>query len=212
MYDDIHRFHVLSSVPDLPDSMAQKGLREKLLCGGCETHLSRFEKYARGVLSGGVPLDYKKEGRVVQVYGVDYTQFKLFQLSILWRAGVSTLQMFEKVELGPHESTLRRMLLESDPGYEHSYACIMFGLVDESGNRMDMIVQPRKIHIDGHACYRFIVGGFMWVFFVTNRKPTGSYKVGFLKATGELVFVIKNILEAKDIVNFAKARGRLGRA
>jgi hypothetical protein len=206
MYDEIHRFHVLSSVPDLPDSMSQKGLREKLLCGACETHLSRFEMYARNVLSGGVPLEYKKEGRVVQVYGVDYAQFKLFQLSILWRSGISTLEMFKKVKLGPHESELRRMLVESDPGLEHTYGCIMFGLVDDTGNRMDMIVQPRKIHIDGHACYRFIFAGFMWVYFVTNRKPTGQYTAGFLKTTGELVFVIKNILEARDIVNFAKAR------
>ena len=67
MYDDKHSFHVLSSVPELPDSMVQKGLRELLLCGDCETHISCFERYARGVLSGGVPLDYKKEGRVVQV-------------------------------------------------------------------------------------------------------------------------------------------------
>lgn len=76
---------------------------------------------------------------------------------------------------------------------------------------MDMIVQPRKVHIEGHACYRFTFGGFMWAYFVTSRKPAGTYSVGFLKTSGELVFVIKNILEARDIVNFAQARGRLGR-
>lgn len=211
MYDDIHRFHILSSDPDLPDSMAQKGLREKLLCGSCEAHISRFENYACDVLSGGVSLKYKKDGRVVQVYGVDYAKFKLFQLSILWRAGVSTLKMFDNVNLGPHEPTLRRMLLESNPGPEHTYGCVMFGLVDDTGNRMDMIVQPRKVRIDDHACYRFIFGGFMWVFFATNRKPKGSYKIGFLKTTGELVFVIKNIFEAKAITNFAIQRSRLGR-
>lgn len=211
MYDDKHRFHVLSSVPELPDLMVQKGLRELLLCGDCETHISRFERYARGVLSGGVPLDYKKEGRVVQVAGIDYTKFKLFQLSILWRAGVSDLQLFERIDLGSHEPKLRRMLLESDPGSDFTYGCIMFGLVDDEGNRMDMIVQPGKLHIDGHSCYRFIFGGFMWVYFVTSRRPTGSYTVGFLRSSGKLAFVIKNILEAKYIVNFAQARGRLGR-
>lgn len=211
MYDEIHRFHVLSSTIDLPDSMEQKGLREKLLCASCETHLSRFEDHARKVLSGGTPLEFHKNGNVVHVAGIDYAKFKLFQLSILWRAGVSTQPMFGEVNLGPHERKLRQMLMESNPGDEQTYGCVMFGLVDEEGQRMDMIMQPRKLHIDNHTCYKFTFGGFMWVYFVTKQKPTGPYKAGFLTAAGNLAFVIKNIFEAKDIANFANARMRLGR-
>jgi hypothetical protein len=211
MYDQKHRFHVLSSVSDLPDSMAQKGLRERLLCDACEGALSKWERYARGVLSGGEPLEWSRDGSVVHVSGIDYTRFKLFQLSVLWRAGVSKLPMFDRVQLGPHEPVLRAMLLGEDPGEEGTYPCVTFGLVDDTGKRMDMIVQPAAQRIEGHRAYRFIVGGFMWVFFVTARPPAGPYRVGFLRESGKLSFVIKNALEAKFIRTFGEARVRLGR-
>lgn len=212
MYDDRHRFHVISVLPDRNDSLEQKGLRQLLLCGDCETKVSRFEDYARRVLIGGTELEFRREGKVVTVDGVDYMQFKLFQLSILWRAGVSTLQMFERVTLGRFEEELRRMLLEEDPGDEAKFGCVMFGLKeDNAGATTDVIVQPMRIRIDGHVCYRFVFGGFMWVYFVSGRKPTGSYKVGFLQQSGRLAFVIKNLFEAKSMLNFAKERARLGR-
>jgi hypothetical protein len=211
MYDDKHRFHVLSSVPDLQDAMAQKGLRERLLCDTCEGLLSKLERYARGVLSGGETLDWSRDGSVIYVSGIDYTRFKLFQLSILWRAGVSKSPMFKKVVLGPHEPILREMLITADAGSEAKYPCLTFGLVDDTGQRMDMIVQPERLRIEGHRVYRFIIGGFMWVFFVTTRQPAGKYKVGFLQKSGKLSFVIKNVFEAKFMRTFGEARARLGR-
>lgn len=211
MYDDKHRFHVLSSVPDLQDSMEQKGLRERLLCDACEGLLSKLERYARGVLAGGEPLDWSRDGSAVHVSRIDYTRFKLFQLSILWRAGVSKLPIFKEVQLGPHEPMLREMLLVGDAGDEATYPCVTFGLVDDTGKRMDMMVPPKKLRVESHWVYRFIIGGFMWVFFVTTRQPAGKYKIGFLQKSGKLSFVIKNILEAKFMRNFGEARARLGR-
>lgn len=211
MYDDKHRFHVLSSVPDLQDSMAQKGLRERLLCGACEALLSKLERYARGVLSGGEPLGWSKEGSAVHVSGIDYPRFKLFQLSILWRAGVSSLPMFNRVDLGPHEPILRAMLIAGDAGDETTYPCVTFGLVDDTGERMDMIVQPEKVRVEAHRAYRFIIGGLMWVFFVTAQRPVGTYQIGFLQQSGKLSFVVKNIFEARFMRTFGVARARLGR-
>jgi len=211
MYDEKHRFHVLSSVSDMRDSMAQKGIRERLLCGSCETLLSKYEGYARGVLSGGVPLSGRKNGNVVEVEGIDYLRFKLFQLSVLWRASVSKLPMFDRVSLGPHENAIRLMLLNGEPGLERAYPCIMFGLVDDQGHRADMIVQPGKLKLDGCTCYRLIFGGFLWLFFISKKAPDDPYGVAFLKLSGRLSFVIKNIFEASYIVNFAQARKKLGR-
>lgn len=211
MYDDKHRFHVLSSTVHVDDSMAQKGLRERLLCDNCEQLFAKLERYGRGVLAGGEPIDYRRDGSVVHVSGVDYKRFKLFQLSILWRAGVSSLPMFSRVQLGTHEPVLRKMLLDQDPGRVDSYGCVTFGIVDGAGKRMDAIVQPERLRIEGHVAYRFVVGGLMWVFFVTKREITGTYKIGFLQESGTFFFVVKNIFEAKFMTNFANSRFRLGR-
>jgi hypothetical protein len=211
MYDDKHRFHVVSAVPEQKDRMAQKGLREPLLCEDCETRISRFEDYAKKALIGGTALTYQREGTAVIVDGLNYKQFKLFQLSILWRAGVSKLQMFERVNLGKFAEVLRGMILNEDPGAQNTFGCVMFGLQHESRTTVDLIMQPMKVRIEGQYCYRFVFGGFMWVYFVSGREPTGTYVVGFLQESGRLSFLIKDIFEAKTIENFAKERARLGR-
>lgn len=116
LYDEKHRLHVLSVLPDQPNWREQKGLRERLLCEACEQLLSPWERYASLVLKGGVPLAYRREGNVVFISGLDYRQFKLFQLSVLWRAGISSLPFFSKVKLGKHAETLRKCLLTGNPG------------------------------------------------------------------------------------------------
>ena len=89
IYDEKHRFHVLEAGGKYP-YYEQKGYREPLLCQECETKLSKWETYARAILTGGKPLKYWREDSITWIRGIDYQRFKLFQLSILWRAGVAT--------------------------------------------------------------------------------------------------------------------------
>jgi hypothetical protein len=100
LYDDKHRLQVLSVIPEKGNWREQKGLRERLLCDRCEQRLSVWERYASLVLKGGVPLTYRREGSVVLLSELDYLPFRMFQLSILWRAGVSSLEFFKNVQLG----------------------------------------------------------------------------------------------------------------
>jgi hypothetical protein len=58
-----------------------------------------------------MPLTVKQVGNVVHISGLNYEQFKLFQLSVLWRAGVSSHQFFDKVKLGQHAEELRLLSL-----------------------------------------------------------------------------------------------------
>ncbi len=212
MYDDKHRFHVLSVIEDQKDWMEQKGLREFLLCDDCETKLSRFEDYGRRVLKGGAEFNFQLEGNAVIVEGLDYRRFKLFQLSILWRAGVSTLDLFQHVQLGPFEETLRTMIFDEQPGKQEDFGCVMCGLKNGINAVTDLIVQPvRTRSEDGHCCYRFVFGGFQWVFFVSSRPKTGSYLIGFLQESGRLCFLVKSVFEANWVSSFGKRRAQLGR-
>src|SRR5574337_1403481 len=85
LYDELHRFHVLSLIPDQGNSLKQKGIREPLLCQGCEQKFSVWERYASLALEGGVDLTYRRERNLVYISGLDYAKFRLFQLSIVWR-------------------------------------------------------------------------------------------------------------------------------
>src|SRR5205807_8245068 len=115
----------LSVRADLPYvRRLRKGLRERLLCDGCEGVIKRYEDYfARTWYGQGVLPQFAPEhGEAVVTDGLDYAAFKLFHLSILWRASVATREEFRDVKLGPqHEDAIRRMLLAGDPGPADRY-------------------------------------------------------------------------------------------
>src|SRR5690606_40605054 len=96
MYDEKHRFHELSTSENKKNRFSQKGMREILLCGNCEQKLSKHERYASLLLGGGIPITYRPRGKFIKAEGLEYASFKLFGLSILWRASVSTLDVFNQ--------------------------------------------------------------------------------------------------------------------
>ncbi|MDV7213567.1 hypothetical protein [Azotobacter beijerinckii] len=212
LYDDKHRFHVLSTLPAQENWKEQKGLRENLLCDVCEQRISIWERYACMVLKGGVKLTYAREGNVVHVSGLDYAKFKLFQMSVLWRAGVSSLQFFEKVQLGKHSEILRRMLLDGDPGPPERYGCFMFGLKHEAKAFTGVIVQPGKSRLYGHNGYKFVFGGFLWAILTSSHDLRPPLRGCTLRATGDTVILMRNAAEIPSLIEFSKKLENMGRA
>ena len=67
---------------------------------------------------------------VVHRVAVDYAPFKMFHLSVLFRAGVSTLPHYAQVSLGSHEATLRARCganaIPADDSNTRSAAWVLF--------------------------------------------------------------------------------------
>ncbi|MHA6574969.1 hypothetical protein [Pseudomonas yamanorum] len=212
LYDEKHRLQVLSIIPEQANWRVQKGLRERLLCDTCEQKLSVWERYASLVLKGGVSLTIRQEGNIVQISELDYRQFKLFQLSVLWRAGVSSLQFFENVQLGKHAEALRQLLLAGDPGSPERYGCFMLGLRHEAGVFTDLIMQPGKVRLSGHIAYRFVFGGFLWAMLVSNHDLGAPLNQCTLSAAGNTTILLRNATDMENLVSFSAELGQMGRA
>lgn len=212
LYDEKHRFHVLSADPKRPSWPEQKGLRERLLCDGCETKLSVWEGYTRELLSGGIPTTSTRSGDLVWVYGAEYASFKLFQLSILWRAGVSSLPIFSKVQLGPHEERLRLRILAADPGEPTEYGCALYALTTPEGIDRSLIVQPTLARVDGIHAYHFVFGGLIWLYFVSNHAPERAASAGFIQRNGRFGLLAMKCMGPKYvdqlIEKFHRARAK----
>lgn len=211
LYDEKHRFHVLSIIPDKSNSLEQKGIREPLLCDECEQKFSIWERYASLVLKGGVELSSRREGNIIFIGDLDYKKFRLFQLSVLWRAGISSLQFFENVNLGCHKETLRRLLLDEDPGVFNRYGCLMFGLKVESAAFTQLIMQPGRLKLQGHTAYRFVFGGFMWVFLVSSHSIQQPLSQAVLKPNNTAMLIIRDAVEMQNLVMFSEELARMGR-
>jgi hypothetical protein len=186
LYDEKHRMHQVSSKPEERTKLIQKGKRERLLCHNCEQFISPLEKYVKEVLYDGVKsVSYLGPN----IEGIDYITFKLFQLSLLWRVGVSSLDFFSDVSLGPHEERLRKMLLDRNPGKSYEYGCMIIMPVSKKHGLIDLVFNPETLMMDGHRWCRLIIGGVFWMFIVSKHSEKYKNRHFFLSEQGRMVIL-----------------------
>ncbi len=147
---------------------------EKLLCKECEQRFAEWEGYVSNQIfnDDGTPKISCKTGTTL-VLSVDYAKVKLFQMSMLWRFGVSTAP-FYPLDLGPHEERLRKMLLASDPGEDWRYACTtsVFTLSAAMGGRWvgAFIKPPEAGMLLGHRAMTCVVCGAVLSYFISGHR------------------------------------------
>lgn len=206
-YDELHRTILISRQKE---RLIQKGIREYLLCQECETKISRHEGYAAKLIERIPNFLRDPSGKFLFSENVDYVQFKLFQLSILWRASISRSFAFAQVNLGPHEETIRCMLNEENPGKSTDYGCVMMTILGTEV--IDKILSsPTRIKPKpfGHTVYKFATGNLSWVFFVTSHSVPRQIDELFLQETGLLRIWSSSFDEKTLLINIAKNMQRL---
>jgi hypothetical protein len=211
MYDEKHRFYQLSTSEYQQSKLLQKGLYELLLCRGCEQKFSVFELYASRVLNGGIELTYIQTEGFIKMKGLDYKLFKLFALSILWRASISSLDMFKNVKLGRHEEKLREMLINEDPGAECDYPFVLSPIIYDAVEQAYFIIKPEKVRIEGQNTYRFVFCGIVWCFLVCGHQASNTVVSASINKLGELVMLPRELSKMKFIVDLAKELRRQGK-
>lgn len=203
------------------------GFKERLLCAACEEKFSKHEVYVRELLYGTQPAPLKKlllgtslsndSGHDLlldlrKVVGVDYAHLKLFQMSVLWRASVASGRFFRNVSLGAtHEPKVRALLKNDTPGLETDYSCVMIDLRHNGLGWEDWIQQPlaERDTQTKQRIYKIIMGGYMYLFHVSNMKPPAEAADACVKCSGEMLVPVA---KAEGIMSFwAKALRQAGK-
>ena len=125
----------------------------------------------------------------VVLSGLQYAPFKLFQMSLIWRASIANRQEVYKINLGPHAERLRKMLFEECPGKSYQYAAILMSLPRSQDQIMRELIYPPELlpdKIDGHTGYRAVFGGLFWLFNISNHSADLQDKDLFLSKDGRL--------------------------
>lgn len=203
LYDELHRFPGCSDAQDGKIDIYQKGLKEKMLCNHCENTLSKYESYVRDVLYGNNGIINKKDNNKE----VDYKKFKLFALSILWRASVAQEKSFQKVKLGGyHEEKLRELFFSGTPGKYYEYGFFLsFNIGDDEKVIDDLMNNPDWKRIrDGHRLYRFLFVGIWWMFFVSNHSKSLPEEFFSLKEDGKLTIYEKKLSENPHYITYSQ--------
>ena len=187
LYDDNHQFFVLSTNENKKRGTRPKGIYEELLCHECEQRFGKWEGYARKVFYDQ-PLSGEDRGDRIIVSKIKYAPFKLFQMSLIWRASITNRPEIHKINLGPHAEKIRKMLLEECPGEIHKYGSILM-LPPASYQKIiqQFIYSPEKVphRLDGHTAYRAILGGLFWLFFISDYSGRLPQDI-FLSKEGRL--------------------------
>lgn len=212
MYDEKNRFMQISTVQDEKTKYYQKGVREYLLCDKCEQQISKYERFVSQTYYYKEAKDIQQNDKVFVANNVHYSLMKLFQLSILWRASISSLEIFGDVNLGPHEEKIRQMLLSEIPGKDYEYGCMQFAIIMDNNKIADgLIMPPALFRVDGFRLCRFMFGGLIWVYVISSHNNGYRWKEFFLLQSGRLTIHKKMFEDVKFLMDLSfdlKKQGR----
>jgi len=189
MFDDKHRLKSFSK-EDLLSSkkpkLEQTGVYDGgILCANCDNVvIGKYEKYASDVIYGKnlseenqiKCTDYKDDDVLYSICeNIDFKNYRLFLLSILFRASISKDSFFDNVQISKANlEHLRKMIYTGNSGNYNDFPFTVTSLTQLEKVSADLIVNPSKIEVDGLIKYNFIFGGMLYTFF--ERKNLDTYK------------------------------------
>ena len=164
------------------------GIYDKdILCKKCDNEIiGKYESYASKILHGGEISDRLKikvksfiqdtgAGKLT-VENIDYKKFKLFLLSILWKAHISKNEFFENVDLGKkYSEQIREMLLLGNPGAETDFEN-MIVMYKKDFLPAKMLIPPRRYRMDNSICYLIHIQGVSFIY-----KISSGYKLDYFE-------------------------------
>ena len=207
MYDAKHRFFGISSIASKPNKLFQKGLREELLCAGCEQHIGRYESYASRVFYGNPKISVSPVPGGLLLKSLDYRILKLFFLSLLWRFAVTKVEQYKGADLGPYTERLRERILKEDPGDVLTFPCMVIAVTQDGKHLPDFIVAPANTRFDGQRVWNFVIAGFLFSFFLGKTVPPTELHAAFLQPEGLLFLQITEIRKIDYLYKFACEMG-----
>jgi hypothetical protein len=193
LYDEKHQFWSVSNIVTKSNRLFQKGPREKMLCDQCEQRLSRYESYANDVFFRNVATEPARTRTGFSFTGLLYKPLKLFFMSLLWRLGTTSIRELKGAELGPHRERVRLLIASDDPADFLTYPAMVTGLTFERKYMPGLIVPPLHTRIDDRRVWAVVISGFLFHFFVSNRKPEERFWDGFLREDGNFPLHLSDI-------------------
>jgi len=206
LFDEKHQLHKVQLAFDkMPSKKMSTGEYDTaILCAECDNKISEYESYFSKVIYGGSLLGMKKfkdkDGLIfTEIVNLDYTKTRLFFLSLLWRASITTRPTYSDVKLSQMlEVKIRDMFLNENPGEPFELACTVTTILDHSSIEHGMIAPPRR-NIDNTEIV-FMIQGFFYRFYLTNNIPE-KVKPHILDKKGKIDILHYPEVIAKKLVN-----------
>jgi hypothetical protein len=197
----------MSSEDGVYPKRSRTGVYDQIVCETCERVFSPWDDYAQQFLTGDLHPSYyvidQGEKLALILPEVDYVRLKLFFLSVLWRASVSTQALFAKVRLGPHEPILRHMISQGNPGEPDEYS-VTLAKFDSPVHQVG-IINPERTKFGVTNCYRLYVYGYIAVVKVDQRATIDAFQDMILRPNKPLCVVLRNFKSSREYAAMVRA-------
>jgi len=134
---------------------------------------------------------------------INYTKFKLFILSILWRASISKNIFFDNVDLGKHEELIRNMIYNCDAKTVDIYP-IFIQYWWYSNITTDIIIKPTRIRYKNGFRYRLVMSGFIFDIFISSNIVTDEMLEYAICPEGKITLIQVNEFHLRNEVTLFK--------
>ena len=196
----------------------QTGHWELLLCPACETLLSGYESKFQKVWMDSIPVDFshlatKPLDDFISVEVLDYDAFKLFHMSVFWRAAVSTGFKIGNISFGPYEHEIATLIRDGNPGDVGDFPLLGVLILDTYARPVPTVSQLGQGSGRFEGCHHYYMMSCAfcdWTFVLARPGPQW---IGELEAKcrRERMFLLLTVplTQSKSFIHSAKIIRRL---
>lgn len=190
----------------------QSGIYDSsILCRECDNNpIGFWDNYGQTLLlSPSNPENYISDpvaGFVYKIDSFDYKSLKLFFMSILWRAAITSNEFFSQVKLGCWEEKLRKMLLVQDPGSENDFSVILFKYEGDFSEMMSNVSKERQGRIN---FYRFRIPRYRFLIKVDKESFDSEFDRYILSPNQPLLIKVKKYTDSKEYEQMLKNKNKI---
>lgn len=172
---------------------------KNILCDKCDKYIGLWDDYAHKLLIQNFSEQfavYERDTKVAyKINDYDYKKLKMFFISVLWRASISSQQFYQRIKIGSHEQIIKEMIINDDPGDPYDYAVSLAKFIDPEVKGM---LDPHKTKFDGINYCQFYITGFVLYIKTDKRNPPDFLKELCLKKDPPFWIILRDINNSKD--------------
>lgn len=167
---------------------------QTILCEGCERLFGDVDAYALHILKpdpvGAIRHTHQGTliGLEVPVYRYDL--LKLFFISLLWRASVSTHPFYKRINLRRFESIALQMFIDRNPGADEEFGVF---LSRWRGSFDNVMLDPHTERQDGLNYCRFYLGHYVAHIKTDKRASRFPFSGLILRRDQPLRIVVRDV-------------------
>ena len=170
-----------------------------ILCKECDAKIGIWDDYAQRLLLHNFNEDNAVYNGKAKAYYIikdyDYNLLKLFFISVLWRASITSHKYFNRISAGPFEEELKNLILSNNPGEDEEFPITLAKFNDPD---FKFILDPHQDKFDNINYYRFYLTGFVAYIKVDKRNSVGIHQEFKIKEHEPIIIILRDLHKSKD--------------